>query len=297
MTGEKGGEFRGKTIEAAINAGLAALQVSRQDVEVEVIRPGSRGVLGIGAEDAIVRLTVIRPEPPTREERPARAEPKPAPRPEEPRPAATGRPEAAKPATPPAGRAEPGAAPARTTAPARPEPAKAAPAAPTATGLSEKERVAVELGREFLIGFLSRAGLQAKVEIGMQSPAEAEEGDRVPVLNIVGDDLGVLIGRQNEVLSALEFITRLAVNQRSHARSHFIVDVNGYRARRAESLRKLGLRMAEQAVQSGRTVILEPMPPAERRIIHLALRNHPKVFTQSVGEGDHRKVTIVLKKE
>lgn len=294
MTGEKGGEFRGKTIEAAINAGLAALQLSRQDVEVEVIRPGSRGVLGIGAEDAVVRLTVIRPEPQARGERPERAEPKPAPRPEEAKVTTIGRPEAPRPTTAPAGRAESGAAPARPTAPAKAEPGKA-PA--LVAGLSEKERVAVELGREFLIGFLSRAGLQAKVEIGMQSPAEAEEGDRVPVLNIVGDDLGVLIGRQNEVLSALEFITRLAVNQRSHARSHFIVDVNGYRAKRAESLRKLGLRMAEQAVQSGRTVILEPMPPAERRIIHLALRNHPRVFTQSVGEGDHRKVTIILKKD
>lgn len=283
MTGEKGGEFRGKTIEAAINAGLAALQLSRQDVEVEVIRPGSRGVLGIGAEDAIVRLTVIRPEAPAAqpEARPVRAEPKPAPRAEAPRPA-----------TPAAPKAESRPEAAKTTAAAKPEAARTA-----AGNLSEKERAAAELGREFLIGFLSRAGLQAKVEIGVQSAAEAEEGDRVPVLNIVGEDLGVLIGRQNEVLSALEFITRLAVNQRSHARSHFIVDVNGYRARRAESLRKLGLRMAEQAVQSGRTVILEPMPPAERRIIHLALRNHPKVFTQSIGEGDHRKVTIVLKKE
>ncbi|MGC8780345.1 MAG: RNA-binding cell elongation regulator Jag/EloR [Anaerolineae bacterium] len=285
MTGEKGGEFRGKTIEAAISAGLAALQLSRQDVEVEVIRPGSRGVLGIGAEDAIVRLTVIRPgaearaEPP--EARPARTEPKPAPRAEAP-----------KTATPAAPKTEPRPEPAKATAAAKPEAVRAA-----ATGLSEKERATAELGREFLVGFLSRAGLQAKVEIGVQSPAEAEEGDRVPVLNIVGEDLGVLIGRQNEVLSALEFITRLAVNQRSHGRSHFIVDVNGYRAKRAESLRKLGLRMAEQAVQSGRTVILEPMPPAERRIIHLALRNHPKVFTQSVGEGDHRKVTIILKKD
>lgn len=283
MTGEKGGEFRGKTIEAAINAGLAALQLSRQDVEVEVIRPGSRGVLGIGAEDAIVRLTVIRPEAPAAQPaaRPTRTEPKPAPRAEAPKPVA-----------PSAPKAEPRPEAARATAAPKPEAART-----TASGLSEKERAAAELGREFLIGFLSRAGLQAKVEIGVQSAAEAEEGDRVPVLNIVGEDLGVLIGRQNEVLSALEFITRLAVNQRSHARSHFIVDVNGYRAKRAESLRKLGLRMAEQAVQSGRTVILEPMPPAERRIIHLALRNHPKVFTQSIGEGDHRKVTIVLKKE
>jgi spoIIIJ-associated protein len=76
-----------------------------------------------------------------------------------------------------------------------------------------------------------------------------------------------------------------------------VVDVNGYRAKRAESLRKLALRMAEQASESGRTVSLEPMPPAERRIIHLALRDHKSVSTQSIGEGDRRKVTIVPKRD
>jgi len=280
MTGEKSGEFRGKTIEAAINAGLTALQLSREEVEVEVVRPGSRGVLGIGAEDAIVRLTEIRPErpqPPSKSEsRPAKAEARPAPEP---------KPSEPRPAPKPASKAE-----------AQPEPVTA-PGSAVEAGISAKDWAAAEVGKEFLAGLLSRAGLRATVEVVAQSAAEAEEGDRVPVLDIVGDDLGVLIGRQNEVLSAVEFITRLAVNQQSHSRSQFTVDVNGYRAKRAESLRKLGLRMAEQAAQSGRTVSLEPMPPAERRIIHLALRDHPKVFTQSVGEGDHRKVTIVLKKE
>jgi len=149
----------------------------------------------------------------------------------------------------------------------------------------------------FLTGLLQRMSLRAEVEIVEQSDAEAEEGERVPVLNIVGDDLGILIGRQNEVLSALELITRLMVNQHSRARSDFAIDVNGYRARRAESLRKLGLRMADQAVQTGRTVALEPMPPSERRIIHLALRDHSVVVTQSVGEGDRRKVTIIPRKD
>jgi spoIIIJ-associated protein len=281
MAGEKSGEFRGKTIEAAINAGLTALQLSRDEVEVEVIRPGSRGVLGIGAEDAIVRLVESRPERP----QPAsKAEPRPEKT--EPKPASSPRTEELKPAPQPANRAE-----------VKPEPAKATSTPAVPAELSSKDLAAAEQGREFLSGLLSRAGLRATVEVVSQSAAEAEEGDRVPVLNIIGDDLGVLIGRQNEVLSAIEFITRLAVNQQSHTRSQFTVDVNGYRAKRAESLRKLGLRMAEQAIQSGRTVSLEPMPPSERRIIHLALRDHPKVFTQSVGEGDRRKVTIVLKKD
>jgi spoIIIJ-associated protein len=161
----------------------------------------------------------------------------------------------------------------------------------------DKESVAVMQGKEILQGLVDRMNLRARVEVVPQSDAEADEGERVQVLNVVGDDLGALIGRQNEVLSALELVTRLMVNQRVHGRSDFIVDVNGYRARRAESLRKLALRMADQVVETGRTTALEPMPPAERRIIHLALRDHPKVTTQSVGEGDRRKVTIVLRRD
>ncbi|OIO92937.1 MAG: hypothetical protein AUK03_09005 [Anaerolineae bacterium CG2_30_64_16] len=275
MTGEKNGEFRGKTIEAAISAGLAALRVSRDAVEVEILRPGSRGVLGIGAEDAVVRLTVLRP---------ARPEPltaaRPAPKPEAklaPKPELGPEP---KPEPKPAAKA--------------PQPAPVSPALPAA---SDKDSTALELGRDFLAGLLERMNLRAEIEIVPQSDHEADDDDRMQVLNIVGDDLGVLIGRQNETLSALEFITRLMVNQQSRARSSFIIDVNGYRAKRAESLHKLALRMAEQVQQTGRTMALEPMTPAERRIIHLALRDHASVTTQSVGEGDRRKVTIIPKKE
>jgi len=273
MAGDKSGEFRGKSVEAAISAGLAALQLTREKVDVEVIRPGSRGVLGIGAEDSVVRLTELRPGA-------VRATPEVAPQPAvEPRPAP-----APKPEQPPAPRAQPRAEPSR------------APSG-TPAELNDKELAAAEQGKAFLSGLLERMGLRASVEIVAQTDAEADEDDRVPVLNIVGDDLGMLIGRQNETLSAMEFITRLAVNQQSHSRSQFTVDVGGYRAKRAEALRKLAFRMADQCAQSGRTVSLEPMPPAERRIIHMALRDHPKVITQSVGEGDRRKVTIVPKKD
>ncbi len=161
----------------------------------------------------------------------------------------------------------------------------------------DKSTAAVLRGKELLQGLVDRMNLRARVEVVEQSDAEAEGDERVPVLNVVGEDLGVLIGRQNEVLSALELITRMMVNQSVHVRSDFIVDVNGYRAKRAESLRKLALRMADQVVETGHTASLEPMPPAERRIIHLALRDHPRVTTQSVGEGDRRKVTILLRRD
>lgn len=156
--------------------------------------------------------------------------------------------------------------------------------------------LAAQKGKELLENVLERMNLRAKVEIVPQSTAETDETQPGLVLNIVGDELGILIGRQNETLSALEFITRLMVNQQTRTRATFTVDVNGYRAKRAESLRRLALRMAEQAEQTGRPVALEPMPPAERRIIHLALRNHPTMMTQSVGEGDRRKVTIIPRK-
>lgn len=280
MTGEKSEEFRGKTVEAAISAGLAALRLTQEQVEIQIVRPGSRGVLGIGAEDAVVRLTAVRP---------VKAEPKPTPRPEaRPEPA----PKAAVSQPAPVVRPEPRPAP-----PPQPRP-KQAELQRTALPLADdKATAAAQKGKELLTELLARMSLRAEVEIVPQSDAETDKDERTLVLNIVGDDLGVLIGRQNETLSALEFITRLMVNQQSRTRTSFTVDVNGYRAKRAESLRRLALRMAEQAEQTGRTVALEPMPPAERRIIHLALRNHAAVTTQSVGEGDRRKVTIVPKKD
>ncbi len=279
MTAEKSGEFRGKTVEAATNAGLAALRLSLEEVTVEIVRPGSRGVLGIGAEDAVVRVTAIGANKTA--------------------PASNAKPEveptmASRPTPAPAARVESRPAPQAAPKPVEP---KAAAVSVDLDKFNEKDLAAAQTGRELLLGMLERMSLRADVEIVQQSDAEADEDDeRSLVLNIVGDDLGVLIGRQNETLSALEFITRLMTNQQTHSRTGFVVDVNGHRAKRAESLRKLALRMADQTVQTGRTVAMEPMPPAERRIVHLALRDHPSVTTQSVGEGDRRKVTIVPKK-
>ena len=300
-------EFRGKTVEAAVSAGLAAWRVERDQVEIEVVKAGSRGVLGIGAEDAVVRLNVL--SSPEAAQVPGQAPAKvakPKPKSETSRPPAPAedRQQARSKAATPRGdtaaarRAEPASEP-RAEQPARAEPS-AAQTSPK-DGVSgvgdDKSTVAVSQGKELLQGLVDRMNLRARVEVVPQSDAEADEGERVQVLNIVGEDLGILIGRQNEVLSALELITRLMVNQRVHVRSDFIVDVNGYRAKRAESLRKLALRMADQAAETGRTAVLEPMPPAERRIIHIALRDHPKVTTQSIGEGDRRKVTIVPKRD
>jgi spoIIIJ-associated protein len=142
---------------------------------------------------------------------------------------------------------------------------------------------------------LDHMNISAQVEAQTQPP---EEGDDLPrhVLNVRGSDLGVLIGRRGETLDALQYITRLILGREFERRIYLTVDVEGYRARRERTLRQLAQRMAERTVSTGRKSVLEPMPPAERRIVHMTLRNHPDVTTESVGQGDKRKVTIVLKK-
>ncbi len=113
------------------------------------------------------------------------------------------------------------------------------------------------------------------------------------VLDVVGSNLTRLIGRRGETLAALQYITRLITSRELQRRSEVVVDIGGYKARRAQSLQALALRMADEAIERGQTVTLEPMPPHERRIIHLALREREDVVTRSIGEGAARKVTIV----
>ncbi len=116
------------------------------------------------------------------------------------------------------------------------------------------------------------------------------------VLDVTGDDLGILIGRRGETLGSLQYVVNLIAGRKLGAKSIFAVDVEGYRRRREDSLRKLALRMAARVKESGRSVTLEPMPANERRIVHLALAQDPKVMTASLGEGESRKVSITLKR-
>jgi len=135
-------------------------------------------------------------------------------------------------------------------------------------------------------------GLTARVS-GRWGEADEPDEPRPVLVDIRGDDLSLLIGRRGESLAALQYITRLIVGKELGDYLPIVVDVEGYRARRERQLRQLARRMAEQAVERGRTMTLEPMSPAERRIIHLELRDHQRVFTESIGEGENRKVTVV----
>ncbi|MFB0556277.1 MAG: RNA-binding cell elongation regulator Jag/EloR [Dehalococcoidia bacterium] len=125
---------------------------------------------------------------------------------------------------------------------------------------------------------------------------KASSGEIPIALDIEGDDLGILIGRLGQTLACLQYIVRLIVAGRLKAWLPLSIDICGYKKRRRDSLQKLALRLAEQVKLRHRAMTLEPMPADERRIIHLALANHPDVVTHSVGEGEDRKVVILLKR-
>ncbi len=266
-------------IEAAIELGLAQLDVTRESVIVEILEEPSRGLLGIGARQARVRLTTAaRP-------RPALVSPPPAPTPA-PEPA----PEAASPVewrTPPARRPAPQFEPEPEVQFEDGDSTLADIALVSDDELDDDARVEVATLQELL----GKMQISANVTVHRAPVAETEGAPWV--LQIRGRDLGTLIGRRGETLAALQYITRLIASRELQRRANIVLDVEGYKTRREEMLRRLALRMADQAVQLGRTVALEPMPPYERRIVHLALRSNPKVRTESTGEGEHRKVTII----
>lgn len=128
--------------------------------------------------------------------------------------------------------------------------------------------------------------------IGLDGDVVCERTSESVVFNIEGDDLGVLIGRRGLTLSALQYVVRLMIASRQSEWPMVSVDVCGYKRRRHEALKELARKLADQARYRRRPIALEPMPPDERRVIHLALANHPDVYTESIGEEVDRKVVI-----
>jgi spoIIIJ-associated protein len=154
----------------------------------------------------------------------------------------------------------------------------------------EGEDVA-SMAKSVLQDILSLMDVSANVVLDKSGTGEA---GNIP-LDIKGEDLGILIGRRGETLSALQYLVNLIISRRLKSRVGVVVDVEGYRQRRYESLRLLARRLAEQVKSTGRSVTLEPMPPNERRIIHLELKDNPDVATQSIGQGEERKIAILSK--
>jgi len=156
----------------------------------------------------------------------------------------------------------------------------------------EAERTSVILAKEMLQRLLDLMKVSASVAV-KESPSASMIGRAPIAFDIRGEDLGILIGRRGQTLSSLQYVVYLMMSHQMKARVHLSIDVEGYRERRQEALRNLALRMAERVKSSGQSITLEPMPASERRIIHLALQDYPGVTTQSSGEGEARKVTIL----
>jgi len=243
-------EISAKTVEEAIELGLSELGLTRDQVEVQVVNRGRGGVLGIGAEDAQVRIVAVPETPPAdKESTPIEEEQ----------------------VETPVSSVEP------TTESELPDPEIA------------------ELATSLLRGLLDGMRVQAEVNARMGDDLAEVGEDPSLILDVTGNDLGILIGRRGETLRALQYMTRLMLSRKLERWEPVIVDVESYRVRRRRSLRQLADRMAERVAFSQQRVVLEAMPANERRIIHIALRDHPQVTTTSIGEGDHRKVTILPK--
>jgi spoIIIJ-associated protein len=257
-------EVRGVNVEKAVEAGLAQLGLTRNDVVIEVLDEGSSGFLGIGSRDASVRLTVKEVEPIEEAvEAPATGW-KSAPSKEESEPAVV----------------------AEQTAVAE----QVDQAVEDIIGEPGEDVIALEV----VNNLLSKMQVEAQTRIELSEPDDLT-GERRWVVQLKGNDLGVLIGPRGETLNALQYISRLMTSHSVHQRTHFIIDVEGYRDRREQALARLAERMADKVVSNGKPLNLEPMPPNERRIIHMTLREHSKVYTQSRGEGNRRQVRILLK--
>lgn len=266
-------EMIAPSVEEAVQKGLEQLNLTADAVDVEILDAGSRGLFGLGSRQARVRLSI-------KSEAPA-AVPQAAPQPEAQVPVleAPQKPAAARPA------------------PARPEKAAPVPPPPPAPDptLTAEEADSLQASRQVVADLLEKMKVQATVNATLRRALDEEDEDTI-LVNIEGDDLSILIGRRTETLNALQYIASLIIGKQLNRWVPLLIDVQGYRARRDRQLRTLARRMAEQALHTGRRQVLEPMPANERRVIHLELRDHPQVATESIGEEPNRKITIFLKK-
>lgn len=314
-------EAKGKTREEAIDAGLEALGMTIDEVTVEDVEEGSKGLFGLfGSRPWTVRLTAIEDDEksdvldthslfadsleekkqpaekaekkqqsaPKKEKKPAaeKKEEAPAEKPEQP---------AEKKTRKPAEKKQPA------EKPEKKQPAEKAEKRPARKPRAEAEKKPVtpaeQADRETAAGtaqeFLQELTRLMGVEVSVHVNTDDEGNVRV---NMEGDSQGILIGRRGETLDALQYLTSLKVNKGKGEYTRVTLDTEGYRARREEALVRLANRMANRAVKTGRRVSIEPMNPYERRILHSALQDHPEVTTHSEGEEPNRHVVITVNK-
>ncbi len=345
-------EFTGKNVEEAIRTAMAEFSSDLSELDIEILAQGSRGVLGVGAEEArilaapksaIAAADSIRVEAAATAEDTPRFAPAPAPEAEpeaEPERVASAASESLTPVeaqTPaedaapvdaelavidaeeqvaeleradaarrtrgsrgrggrgrtgrerdrehPVREARPDTGPRepRSDRPGR-EPAPFVSAKPLEE-LSEDERSTLETAKTVLTEMLGLMELNGTVEI-------ASDGDTAR-LNVRGDDLGALIGRRGEKLASLQHIVNLIVGRREGQHHRIAIDVENYRGRREQQLRDVADRAAKRVIQSGKIIQLEAMPAIERRVVHMALLENPRIRTQSVGVEPNRRIVVL----
>ena len=249
-----------RTVEEAEELALKELGAERSEVEVEILSRGKAGFLGIGVEVARVRVTRIPPG---------------------------------------------GIAPAEPAEPAEvvgtvqeSPPAAVAESVDSDSGSDgignegKSDGTASGVAIEALNNILAKAGVNVASTI--RTTNDPDVGG--PIIDLNGEDSGLLIGRRGQTLQSLQFIVNLIVRSELGEGTRVVLDVERYRQRREASLRDMAVKVAERVTQTGRSITLEPMSAADRRIIHLSLSESPSVTTESVGFGDDRKVSIFPKR-
>ena len=321
-------EYIAANAEDAIKKGLNELNVTRSEVDIEILDNGSRGIFGIGARQARVRLTIkadslrasiqkdeapaavpapaaapekaeaepVRPAKPAKEA-PVKEEAQPKPVKKEAKPAAPKAPrKESKPAEPaPAEKPEKVEKAEKVEKVEKPSVIIEEPEFPEGIGddpvvNEETMQITANVVRDLLEKMRVNATIQSRI-----GEAADDVDSRVIMIDIKGDDLSFLIGRHSEVLHSLQYITSLIVGREVGHWVPLVIDVQGYRERRERQLRQMSLRMADQVVKTGRRISLEPMSATKRRIIHLALRDNKDIMTESIGEEPNRKVVIYPK--
>jgi spoIIIJ-associated protein len=250
-------EIIAPTVEEALAQGLAQLGLPAEAVSMEVLDAGTKGLFGLGGRQVRVRLTVKTDDD-----------------------------------TPSLEQAAPASIPPSKPAPVSKKESEPKPKKPALKANDGSDEL-LNLAEETVSKLLHHMNLQAQVSAHYE---ESDRDDRRAVhVDVRGDDLSILIGRRSETLNAFQYVASLMVGKEVQQWVQLVIDVEGYRSRRESQLRRMARRMAEQTVKTGRRQMLEPMTSSERRIIHIELRDHPAVTTESMGEEPHRKVTIIPK--
>ena len=253
-------EKAGRTEDDAIKAALEELGLSRDDVSLEILVRPKSGFLGIGAVQAVIRVSYDDHMPDIQVK------------------------------TADAGKAAPVADKAtveKDTVPDKSSPRPAEEKVKKNPSPSDEEPVITEI-RNFLDGLFERMNVEAEMEFS--------RSDNSVVVNLSGSGMGSIIGRRGETLDAIQHLTNYVVNHGREKRLHINIDAEAYRSKREESLTHLAEKMAEKAIKYKRNMALEPMNSYERHVIHTALQNYKGVSTASTGEEPNRRVIVIYEK-